>query len=146
MRLLPRARNWKRIDSGGRARPTRSSRPSAASPTGVLSCDRRHADHRNLREGRHPRGGDHRRALARGPGVLLAPSPEPRVPSYEPPEMHPLDWAVVIVYITWIVYDGLRRSKGTDKVDGYFLANRSLPWWAVGLSVMATQMSAVTIV
>src|SRR5207249_4685466 len=60
--------------------------------------------------------------------------------------MHPLDWAVVIVYITWIVYDGLRRSKGTDKVDGYFLANRSLPWWAVGLSVMATQMSAVTIV
>ncbi len=60
--------------------------------------------------------------------------------------MRAADWAVVIVYITWIVYDGLRRSKGTDKVDGYFLANRSLPWWAVGLSVMATQMSAVTIV
>jgi len=40
----------------------------------------------------------------------------------------------------------LRRSKGTDKVSGYFLANRSLPWWVVGLSVMATQMSAVTIV
>src|SRR5437667_11264322 len=60
--------------------------------------------------------------------------------------MHPLDWAVVVVYVTWIVYDGLRRSKGTDKVEGYFLANRSLPWWAVGLSVMATQMSAVTLV
>ena len=60
--------------------------------------------------------------------------------------MRSLDWAVVIVYVTWIVYDGLRRSKGTDKVDGYFLANRSLPWWAVGLSVMATQMSAVTLV
>src|SRR5262249_44042580 len=45
-----------------------------------------------------------------------------------------------------IVYDGLRRAKGTDQVDGYFLANRSLPWWAVGLSVMATQMSAVTLV
>src|SRR5437867_10714196 len=60
--------------------------------------------------------------------------------------MHPLDWAVVVAYIVWIVYDGLRRSKGTDKVDGYFLANRSLPWWAVGLSVMATQMSAVTLV
>src|SRR4029077_15389091 len=40
----------------------------------------------------------------------------------------------------------LRRSKGTDKVEGYFLGNRSLPWWAVGLSVMATQMSAGTIV
>ena len=60
--------------------------------------------------------------------------------------MRPLDWLVVVVYLVWIVYDGLRRSKGTDKVDGYFLANRSLPWWAVGLSVMATQMSAVTIV
>jgi SSS family transporter len=56
------------------------------------------------------------------------------------------DWLVVAVYLVWIVYDGLRRSKGTDKVDGYFLANRSLPWWAVGLSVMATQMSAVTLV
>jgi SSS family solute:Na+ symporter len=60
--------------------------------------------------------------------------------------MHLLDWAVVVAYILWIVIDGLRRSKGTDKVEGYFLGNRSLPWWAVGLSVMATQMSAVTIV
>jgi Na+/proline symporter len=60
--------------------------------------------------------------------------------------MRLLDWIVLVVYIGWIVVDGLRRSKGTDKVDGYFLANRSLPWWAVGLSVMATQMSAVTIV
>jgi solute:Na+ symporter, SSS family len=60
--------------------------------------------------------------------------------------MRAFDWIVVVVYLVWIIYDGLRRSKGTDKVDGYFLANRSLPWWAVGLSVMATQMSAVTIV
>src|ERR1051325_8217163 len=58
--------------------------------------------------------------------------------------MRPFDWIVVVLYIGWIVIDGLRRSKGTDKVDGYFLASRSLPWWAVGLSVMATQMSAVT--
>src|SRR5882672_1935974 len=60
--------------------------------------------------------------------------------------MRAFDWIVVVAYIGWIVIDGLRRAKGTDKVDGYFLANRSLPWWAVGLSVMATQMSAVTIV
>ena len=60
--------------------------------------------------------------------------------------MRPLDWGVLIAYVGWIIIDGLRRSKGTDKVDGYLLANRSLPWWAVGLSVMATQMSAVTIV
>ncbi|HZR24576.1 MAG TPA: sodium:solute symporter [Vicinamibacterales bacterium] len=60
--------------------------------------------------------------------------------------MRAFDWAVVIAYITWIVVDGLRRSKRTNEVDGYFLANRSLPWWVAGLSVMATQMSAVTIV
>jgi len=60
--------------------------------------------------------------------------------------MRTLDWVVVFAYIVWVVVDGLRRSKGTDKVDGYFLGNRSLPWWAVGLSVMATQMSAVTLV
>jgi SSS family transporter len=60
--------------------------------------------------------------------------------------MRAFDWCVVVAYIVWIVWDGLRRSKGTDKVEGYFLANRSLPWWAVGLTVMATQMSAVTMV
>src|SRR6266568_5138412 len=60
--------------------------------------------------------------------------------------MRPFDWLIVVAYISWIVIDGLRRSKGTNRVDGYFLASRSLPWWAVGLSVMATQMSAVTMV
>jgi SSS family solute:Na+ symporter len=60
--------------------------------------------------------------------------------------MHVIDWTVVVVYLVWIVWDGVRRSKGTEKVEGYFLANRSLPWWAVGLSVMATQLSAITLV
>src|SRR6187401_802360 len=60
--------------------------------------------------------------------------------------MHAIDWVVVIVYLVWIVWDGISRSKGTDKVEGYFLANRTLPWWAAGLSVMATQLSAITLV
>jgi SSS family solute:Na+ symporter len=60
--------------------------------------------------------------------------------------MRLLDWAIVLGYIVWVVVDGLRRAQGTDKIDGYFVANRSLPWWVVGLSVMATQMSAVTLV
>ena len=60
--------------------------------------------------------------------------------------MRIVDWIVLLAYIVWIVVDGLRKSKGTDKVEGYFLANRSLPWWAVGLSVMATQLSAITLV
>ncbi len=60
--------------------------------------------------------------------------------------MHPIDWLIVAGYLLWIVVDGLRRTKSSREVDGYFLANRSLPWWAVGLSVMATQLSAVTLV
>src|SRR5436190_13717587 len=60
--------------------------------------------------------------------------------------MHTLDWIVVAVHLTWIVYDGLKRTKNTSEVEGYFLANRSRPWWAVGLSVMATQLSAITLV
>jgi Na+/proline symporter len=60
--------------------------------------------------------------------------------------MHLIDWFVVAAYLVWIVYDGLKRTKGSDRVEGYFLANRSLPWWAVGLSVMATQLSAITLV
>jgi SSS family transporter len=60
--------------------------------------------------------------------------------------MHWLDWSVVGAYLVWIVYDGLKRTKGSHEVKGYFLANRSLPWWAVGLSVMATQLSAITLV
>src|SRR5215208_6210561 len=60
--------------------------------------------------------------------------------------MRSLDWLVVGAYLVWIVYDGLKRSKDTSEVEGYFLANRSLPWWAVGLSVMATQLSAITLV
>jgi Na+/proline symporter len=57
-----------------------------------------------------------------------------------------LDWVIVAVYLVYMIYDGLRLTKHSDKVEGYFLANRSLPWWAVGLSVMATQLSAITLV
>ncbi|HSC27208.1 MAG TPA: hypothetical protein VLD67_08040 [Vicinamibacterales bacterium] len=60
--------------------------------------------------------------------------------------MNFVDWLVVAGYLVWIVWDGLRRTKGSSAVEGYFLANRSLPWWAVGLSVMATQLSAITLV
>jgi solute:Na+ symporter, SSS family len=60
--------------------------------------------------------------------------------------MHLIDWAIVLGYIVWVVTDGLRRAKGTDRIEGYFVANRSLAWWVAGLSVMATQMSAVTLV
>ncbi len=60
--------------------------------------------------------------------------------------MHPIDWAIIAAYLLWIGWDGLRLSKKSEGLDGYLLAGRSLPWWAVGLSVMATQLSAITMI
>ncbi|MDE2654663.1 MAG: sodium:solute symporter [Gemmatimonadota bacterium] len=60
--------------------------------------------------------------------------------------MHPINWLIVGGYVAYVLVDGIRRARGTKEVEGYFLANRSLPWWAVGLSVMATQLSAVTMI
>jgi solute:Na+ symporter, SSS family len=60
--------------------------------------------------------------------------------------MGSFDWGIVIGFIAWIVYDGLRRTKDSHEIEGYFLAKRSIPWWAAGISVMATQLSAITMI
>jgi SSS family solute:Na+ symporter len=60
--------------------------------------------------------------------------------------LHWIDWTIIAAYLAYVVWDGVRRSRGTDEIEGYFLAHRSMPWWVVGLSVMATQMSAITLV
>lgn len=57
-----------------------------------------------------------------------------------------LDWMIVVAYLTYVIWDGVRMTKYSGSKEGYFLANRALPWWAVGLSVMATQLSAITLV
>lgn len=60
--------------------------------------------------------------------------------------MRPIDWAVVVAYVTWVIWDGLRQARRSKDVEGYLLASRSLPWWLVGMSVMATQLSAITMI
>ena len=60
--------------------------------------------------------------------------------------MHLVDWSIVIAYLSYVIWHGLKLSRGTTDTEGFFLAGRSLPWWAVGLSVMATQMSAITLI
>jgi SSS family transporter len=57
-----------------------------------------------------------------------------------------IDWAILIAYLAYVGIDGIRRTRRSTEIEGYLLANRSLPWWAVGLSVMATQLSAVTMI
>lgn len=57
-----------------------------------------------------------------------------------------IDWGVFVVYFAGVVGIALWQSRKNVGVEGYFLANRRLPWLAVGLSVMATQASAITFI
>jgi len=58
--------------------------------------------------------------------------------------MSSIDWIVLILTLLSIVLYGLYKSKNVKNIDGYILGDRSLPWYTVGLSVMATQASAIT--
>lgn len=60
--------------------------------------------------------------------------------------MHIVDWSIVAIYLLYVVWHGISLRSNTSSSEGFFLAGRNLPWWAVGLSVMATQMSAITLI
>ena len=60
--------------------------------------------------------------------------------------MQLLDWIVVAAYFGLIIAVGYRTGRGNRGLEDYFLARRSMPWYAMGLSVMATQASAITLV
>ncbi len=58
----------------------------------------------------------------------------------------PADWAVLVGYVLAIVAFGVWVGRRTRDVSDFFLAGRRMRWWAAGLSVMATQLSAITFV
>lgn len=58
--------------------------------------------------------------------------------------MQKLDWIVLSVTLLFIVVYGVYKTKGSKNVEDYILGNKQTPWWTVGLSVMATQASAIT--
>lgn len=58
--------------------------------------------------------------------------------------MSTLDWLVLALTISFIVSYGIYRSRMANSIEGYLLANKSLPWYHVTLSLMATQASAIT--
>src|SRR3990172_670845 len=53
---------------------------------------------------------------------------------------------VLAAYLVAIVTFGVWAGRGNRRMDDFFLAGRQMRWWAVGLSVMATQISAITFV
>jgi Na+/proline symporter len=58
--------------------------------------------------------------------------------------MQQLDWIILSVTLLFIVFYGVYKTKGSANVEEYILGNKETPWWTVGLSVMATQASAIT--
>ncbi len=58
--------------------------------------------------------------------------------------MQQLDWIVLSVTLLFIILYGVYKTRGSKNVEEYILANKETPWWVVGLSVMATQASAIT--
>lgn len=58
--------------------------------------------------------------------------------------MENLDWIVLSVTLSFIVIYGILKTKGSANVKDYLLDNNETPWFTVGVSVMATQASAIT--
>jgi solute:Na+ symporter, SSS family len=58
--------------------------------------------------------------------------------------MSTLDWIVLISFTTLIVAYGIWKTRKSANIDSYLLAGHTTPWWTIGLSVMATQASAIT--
>jgi len=58
--------------------------------------------------------------------------------------MSNLDWGVLIGTLLFIVFYGVWKTRNVNNVESYLLGDRDLKWWTIGLSIMATQASAIT--
>ena len=60
--------------------------------------------------------------------------------------MGAIDWLVFFAFLGYVVWDGARRRTKANDLEGYYAGGRKIPWWAAGLSIMATQASAITVI
>ncbi|MBC7439355.1 MAG: sodium:solute symporter [Flavobacterium sp.] len=58
--------------------------------------------------------------------------------------MQQIDWIILVLTLLFIVIYGVWKTKGSKNVNDYILGNNETPWFTVGISVMATQASAIT--
>lgn len=58
--------------------------------------------------------------------------------------MSTIDWMILIGTLLFIIGYGYWKTRGAQSVEDYVLAGKNTPWWTIGLSVMATQASAIT--
>lgn len=57
-----------------------------------------------------------------------------------------LDWGVLVLFFVYTLWDGIRAGKQGDSLQHQLLAGRSQPWWLIGVSIMASQASAITFI
>ena len=60
--------------------------------------------------------------------------------------MRPSDWAVLALSLAGIVAYGIYKGRGSNTTEKYLLAGKTMPWYAMALSIMATQASAITFI
>ena len=60
--------------------------------------------------------------------------------------MRPFDWVVLVLWIIALVSYGMYRGRQSSTMNQYLLAGKTMPWYAMGLSIMATQASAITFI
>ena len=60
--------------------------------------------------------------------------------------MRPFDWVVMVLWIIALVSYGMYRGRQSATMNQFLLAGKTMPWYAMGLSIMATQASAITFI
>jgi SSS family transporter len=58
--------------------------------------------------------------------------------------MRSLDWILLSSFLLFVAVYGVWKTRGKKDIQGYFLANKSTPWYVITISIMATQASAIT--
>lgn len=58
--------------------------------------------------------------------------------------MEIVDWIVMGGTLSFIVLYGIWKTRNVNSVRSYLMGDKDLPWWTIGLSIMATQASAIT--
>lgn len=57
-----------------------------------------------------------------------------------------IDWIIIVLYLIGLIGLSAYLGKGQSSQDDYYVGNRTIPWWAVGISTMATQTSAISFI
>ena len=62
------------------------------------------------------------------------------------PGLEPLDWLLIALYGAVVIGVGVRSNRRQKSTEDYVLGGRTLPWWAVGVSLIATSFSSAALI